>query len=376
MGLTVLNVAYPLAPVGPDVAGGAEQILTHLDAALTRAGHHSVVIASEGSATEGTLLSTPRWRGLLDEQTRRASAGEHRQAINQALRRWPIDLVHLHGIDFSHYLPPPGVPVLVTLHLPPQWYPPEIFRLNRPQTFLQCVSASQRQACPPSAILLPEIENGVSAELGRVRHAKRRFALCLGRICPEKGFHLALGAAARVQIPLLLAGEVFPYATHLSYFHGEIVPRLDRSRRFIGPVGWKRKRRLLSAARCLLVPSLAPETSSLVAMEALACGTPVIAFPAGALANIVEHGKTGFLVTNERELAEALGAVDSLNPEVCRKTAAKRFSLERMLGTYLQLYRRLAEHNGGAKSQVNDLCAAAPLASDPPAGDSARTRQA
>lgn len=341
MRLTILNVAYPLAPVGPDVAGGAEQIVTHLDRALTRAGHRSIVIACAGSVTQGTLVATPRPDGELTEEVRRAAQEGYRQTIEQVLREWPVDLVHLHGIDFEQYLPPPGVPVLVTLHLPPSWYSPAIFHLKRPQTFLQCVSRSQRRACPEAACLLPEIENGVPVAELAARHARRHFALAIGRICPEKGYHHALAAAARARMPLLLAGEVFPYAAHERYFQDEIRPWLDRTRRFLGPVGWRRKRRLLSAARCLLVPSLVPETSSLVAMEALACGTPVIAFRAGALVDIVEHGRTGFLVNDAAEMADAIAAVDRLNPEVCREAARTRFALERMTGQYLERYQEL-----------------------------------
>jgi glycosyltransferase involved in cell wall biosynthesis len=340
--LTILNVAYPLALVGPDAVGGAEQVLTQLDAALTRAGHRSLVIAGEGSTTHGTLLATPPCHGPLNDHTRREAAEHHRNAIARALQHWPVDVVHLHGVDFSAYLPPPGVPVLATLHLPPEWYPREIFRLERPRTHLQCVSAVQRRACPASPLLLPEIENGVPQEFSTARHAKGRFALSLGRVCPEKGFHLALQAAARVHTPLLLAGKVFRYAAHERYFEQEIVPRLDRWRRFLGPVGLKRKRRLLAAARCLVAPSLVPETSSLAAMEALACGTPVVAFPAGALAEIVEHGKTGFLVKNESELAEAIHRAGSLEPEACRQSARRRFTTERMVQQYFALYRQMA----------------------------------
>jgi glycosyltransferase involved in cell wall biosynthesis len=232
--------------------------------------------------------------------------------------------------------------VLATLHLPPGWYPPEIFHLDRPRTYLHCVSPAQRRACPPGANLLPEIENGVPVEALAATHARRRFTFCLGRICPEKGFHLALEAAHRAGMPLLLAGEVFAYPAHQHYFEQEIRPRLDRARRFLGPVGFRRKRRLLSAARCLLAPSLVPETSSLVAMEALACGTPVIAFPSGALADIVEHGRSGFLVRNEREMAEALEAVSTLDPDACREAARTRFALPRMTDRYLNLYQQLA----------------------------------
>jgi glycosyltransferase involved in cell wall biosynthesis len=361
MRLSVLSVAYPLAPVGPDAVGGAEQVLSHLDAALIRAGQRSIVVACAGSVTAGTLVATPAVGDVLTDEVRRRAQEQQRRAIAQALCRWSVDVVHMHGIDFYAYLPPPGVPVLATLHLPPAWYPPEVFRLQRRQTYLHCVSAAQRRACPPGALLLPTIENGVPIEAFNAPRAKRRFALMLGRICPEKGFHLGLDAAARANIPALLAGEVFRYEAHERYFEREIVPRLDGPRRFIGPVGLARKRRLLSAARCLLAPSLAPETSSLVAMEALAHGTPVIAFPSGALPDIVEHGKTGFLVRDAREMAEAIEAAGHLSPEVCRQTARQRFSLGHMLHGYFAVYRALA---GGGH---------APLAGTPWPGGRAST---
>jgi glycosyltransferase involved in cell wall biosynthesis len=342
MGLTVLNVAFPFAPVGLDAVGGAEQVLAQLDAALVRAGHRSVVVACAGSRPAGTLVATPRAAGAITEARRRRVHAAHRRAIDDVLRRWPVDLVHMHGIDFHAYLPPPGPPVLVTLHLPPEWYPPEIFHPERPGTFLHCVSAAQRARCPSGAMLLPEVPNGVALDALAARHAKRRFALALGRICPEKGFHIALDAAQRAGVPLLLAGQTFPYEAHETYFAREIAPRLDAGRRFIGPIGPTRKRRLLSAARCLLLPSLAPETSSLVAMEALACGTPVIAFPSGALPEIVEHGRTGFIVRNEREMAEAIHSAALIEPEVCRTAARERFSLEHTIERYFALYRDLA----------------------------------
>jgi glycosyltransferase involved in cell wall biosynthesis len=346
MRLTVLNVGYPLAPVGPGAVGGAEQVLSHLDVALTRAGHCSIVVAPEGSVVAGTLVATPAANGTLTDEVRRQMQRSHRHAIERALDRWPVDIAHMHGVDFHAYLPPPGVPVLVTLHLPPTWYPPEVFRPARPRTYLHCVSAAQRRACPPGAALLPDIENGVPIEAYGMGDAERRFALMLGRICPEKGFHLGLDASATARTPALLAGEVFRYEAHERYFRQEIVPRLDGLRRFIGPVGLARKRRLLAGARCLLVPSLAPETSSLVAMEALASGTPVIAFPAGALPDIVEHGKTGYIVGDARAMAEAIQAAYGLAPEVCKETARRRFALETMIARYCAVYRELAGWDG------------------------------
>ena len=342
MSLTILSVAYPLAPVSADAVGGAEQVLAQLDQALVAAGHRSVVVAQEGSRVAGTLVTVPAPSGTLDEAAKATAQARTRDAIVSALARFPVDLIHLHGIDFDAYLPPPGVPVLATLHLPPSWYAETALCPARPDTWLHCVSEVQHRDCPPGINLLPPIPNGVDVDALAGRHAKRNFALMLGRICPEKGVHLALEAAKRAGVPLLIAGEVYGYEAHRRYFNDEVRPRLDRHRRFLGPVGFARKRRLLNAARCLLVPSLAPETSSLVAREALASGTPVIAFPNGALAETVEHGRTGFLVENVESMAAAILEADTLDPETCREVARERFRADTMIAAYLDLYARLA----------------------------------
>jgi glycosyltransferase involved in cell wall biosynthesis len=346
LSLTVLSVAYPLAPVGPDAVGGSEQILHALDRALLAAGHRSIVVAMEGSEVADTLVPVPKRPGPLSNAVREAAWPAHKEAIAAALQRWPIDLIHMHGLDFWGYLPPPGPPVLVTLHLPPSWYPGDTLFPKRPDTWLHCVSHAQHRACPPGMNLLDPIENGVPVDKLQARHAKRRFALMLGRVCPEKGLHIALDAAKLADIPLLIAGELFPYAEHESYFAEEVRPRLDARRRFIGPIGFSRKRKLLTAAQCLLVPSLVDETSSLVAREAIACGTPVIAFPRGALPETVEDGRTGFLVQDAEEMAQAIRRAPTLSPAVCRQVARERFSLDVMLSRYLVIYEVLAGVHG------------------------------
>ncbi|HZS47507.1 MAG TPA: glycosyltransferase family 4 protein [Blastocatellia bacterium] len=347
MTCTILNVAFPFAPVGQDAVGGAEQILTALDVAIVKHGWRSIVIACEGSNTAGTLITTPRIEDQLADETQRLARSNHKEAIQRALKEFSVDLIHMHGLDFNRYLPSRGTPVLATLHLPPAWYDPEIFHLYRPLTYINCVSAAQNRACPSNAVLLPAIENGVAVEQFVTRVRKRNFVVALGRICPEKGFHVAIEAAKLTNIPLLLAGEVFRYEAHEHYFCNQIIPRLDSRRRFIGPIGFARKRRLLSAARCLLVPSLVQETSSLVAMEALACGTPVVAFPAGALTEIIEHGKTGFLVKDEKEMAEAIEAAGTLDPDVCREAAQRRFSAGKMADRYFEIYEQLIREYRG-----------------------------
>ena len=346
--LTVLSVAYPLAPVGPDTVGGSEQLLSGLDRALVAAGHRSVVIACAGSTVAGELLAIQRVPPAIDEPALALRQAAIRARIAEALRTIAIDVIHLHGLDFAAYLPPPGPPALATLHLPPDWYPEPALHPGRPDTWLNCVSASQDRALrgrlgTPPPRLLPPIANGVPvATLGSARLTRRNFALVLGRICPEKAQHRAIDAASHAHIPLLLAGEVFPYPEHRAYFESEIEPRLGRTTRLIGAVGFARKRRLLAAARCVLLPSEVAETSSLVAMEALACGTPVVAFAVGALPEIVEHGRTGFLVRDVAEMAAAMSRAGEIDPDYCRRVARERFALERTAAAYLQLYRRLA----------------------------------
>jgi hypothetical protein len=338
--LTIMNVAFPLAPVMRDSVGGAEQVLSRLDVALTAAGHRSLVIACDGSQVAGKLLAVAKTEAPFDVSRIQQARARHRQAIHDALVRWPIDLVHFHGLDFSDYLPPVGVPVLATLHLPLHCYPPAALAPTRPKTWVHCVSRFQHSQCAPHPYLLPPIENGVPpAPAGA--HAKRAFALMLARICPEKGVHLAIEAAKRAGVPLLIAGALFPYETHQQYFATEVAPRLDRWRRFIGPVSGARKQRLLAAARCLLMPCLVDETSSLAAREAIAAGTPVVAFDRGAMSETVEHGKTGLLVRDLDGMAAAIDRCSEISPVICRETAHRRFSLDRMVAEYFATYEQL-----------------------------------
>lgn len=337
---TILSVAYPLTGVSADAVGGSEQILTSLDRTLTLAGHHSIVIAAEGSKIQGTLIKSPVTRKKLSDAVREWGREAHRKLIRAALDKYPVDLIHLHGLDFHTYVPSTTLPVLATLHLPPDWYPRSIFRKSA-RLHLNCVSRSQLQSCPSCAHMLEPVPNGVDLERLDGVLPKRSFVLAMGRICPEKGFHFALDAARAARAELLLAGEVFPYESHLNYFTKEILPRLDGKRRFIGPLGFSRKKRLLSQAQCVLIPSTVPETSSLVAMEALACGTPVIAFGSGALPEIVDHGRTGFIVSGVDEMAEALRNIHTIKPAVCRRVAHARFSARIMGARYLRIYEQL-----------------------------------
>jgi glycosyltransferase involved in cell wall biosynthesis len=336
--LNVLSVAYPLLPVSADSPGGAEQVLALLEQSLVQRGHRSFVAAAEGSAVSGHLIATPAAHGEMTEEVRREAQEAHRHAIREALKKYEVDLIHFHGLDFYAYLPESCVPKLATLHLPLEWYPAEIFKL--PGVQFNCVSQTQARSAPDQQ-QISVVPNGIDTGQFRANGLHTGPLLWLGRICPEKGVHLALEAAHQLSLPLTIAGPVYAFRTHEAYFREQVEPLLDGQRRWIGAVNFSQKLSLLAQARALLVPSLVAETSSLVAMEAISSGTPVIAFRSGALPEVVEDGITGFIVEGQFQMAEAVERLGEISPVTCRARALIRFSMERMATEYLDLYRKI-----------------------------------
>jgi len=317
MRLTVANVAFSRAPVRRDAVGGAEQVVAMLDAALVAAGHRSIVVARADSEVAGEL---------------------HAEIPRDA------DVVHFHGLDFDRFC---GVRrpcrrsdsggtaaalQIVTVHLPPSWY--AAGALSHSDFTYVCVSESERAAFPGDALLIP---NGIDLD-AFVPGDGGDTLVALGRICEEKGFHDAVDAAKRADDELLIAGHVFDYDAHQRYFSEVLKPKLDARRRFIGTVRGAAKRELLANARAVLIPSRVAETSSLVAMEALASGTPVIAYRSGALPEIVDDGVTGFIVDDVDGLVRAIADVDHIDRARCRAEAERRFDARRMIARYLALY--------------------------------------
>jgi glycosyltransferase involved in cell wall biosynthesis len=349
MPLTVLSVAFPFAPVSPEAVGGAEKILSDLDQALVASGNNSLVVACDGSRPSGTLFSVPSPRcEVLEEADKRWCRYQVQAAIERAMASRRVDLIHMHGLDFCEYDLPATIPMVVTLHLPVSWYRPGIWSKYASRAQFCCVSESQRRSCPPELNSCCVIENGVTLPPARRPKPKEDFALVIGRICPEKNAHAALEAGTRAGTQVVLAGQAFPYREHRRYLQEIIEPvlhdkRADVRHTYVGPLSSPQKQDLLAQAKCLLHPTLAPETSSLVAMEALAAGTPVIAYRSGALPEIVEPGLTGFLVDDVDEMAEAIRHVRKLSPQACRDAAERRFSKERMVQRYFELYNSLLQ---------------------------------
>jgi len=345
MRLTVLSVSYPLAKVSPATAGGAEQVLVAIDSGLVSAGHRSLVLAPEGSRCNGLLIAAQVPSGVLDESAKREARRTFKELLDRTLTRYSVDVVHMHGVDFYEYLPESDVPIVVTTHLPLSWYPRRRLLHKPVNVLLVGVSDFQARTAPPEVEIDCVIPNGVDIEEFGPRRQAGDYVLAMGRLCPEKGFHLALEAAETAGEKLILAGMVFDYPEHRSYFDSMIAARLGRSARFIGPVGGIRKRHLLSGAKCLLIPSQVSETSSLLAMEAMAAGTPVIAWRSGALPDIVSDGKTGFVVASVEDMASAICRISDIDRRACRRETTRRFDGRKMVSSYLCLYEAVARRS-------------------------------
>jgi glycosyltransferase involved in cell wall biosynthesis len=339
--VNVALVSYSLGLVGDDAVGGAEVVLARLEAGLVARGHRTTVIAPDGSRVRGELAPGARIPPEIDEAAHRRAHEAHRAAIARVLAQGGLDVVHYHGVDVVEMFPPRSLPVIATLHLPFAFYGDKLRALDRPNVTMVCVSRAQRDELPPELrVRAAVVPNGVDVASYRAGAAKAEHALVLGRICPEKGVHLAIDACRRAGVPLVIAGDVHAYPTHVRYWDEQIAPRLGPGVRWLGAVHGERKRELLAGARVLIVPSLVAETSSLVTMEALASGTPVIAMRRGALPSLIADGETGVLVDDLDGMVAALGAIDRIDPAACRAAAARDLDERVMIERYAALYER------------------------------------
>ena len=360
--IRVLYVSYPLLTVSEESAGGAEQMLWTLEREMYARGIATTVAASAGSRVSGELFSTGDPCTQPDDFERRNL--EHQNRTVEFIRMnagqgTPFDLVHDKSGSFWPRASEIDVPVLATLHLPRNFYPRQYFENVPANVSFNCVSESQARDFPdlksmpavvPNGILLERFStklipgndaprNGPSAR----KFPSRTSLLWLGRICEEKGSHLALEIAARAGLNITMAGQVYPFTYHQQYFEREIAPRLERMPNvtFICSPSEEQKLQLLREAKAVLITSLVEETSSLVAMEAAACGTPVVAFRRGALPEVVLDEVTGFLANGIGDAVQALNKIEQIKSEACIQHARDNFSSKAMAHRYATLYVQL-----------------------------------
>jgi glycosyltransferase involved in cell wall biosynthesis len=341
--LRVLYIAYPLLTVSDASAGGAEQVLWTLEREIARRGAVTTVAASVGSQISGELFSTGKPCTRSDDFDRRNREHQERivEFVEQRRREGrPFDLIHDMSGSFWPRAAEVQAPVLATLHLPRHFYAPAKFENVSENVTFNCVSQSQAQMFSDLQRRIEVVPNGIALDRLRPYYGKREGLLWLGRICEEKGPHVALDIAARSGLPITLAGQVYPFSYHQEFFKREVEPRLRQNAKakWMNIPSREVIVQLLRTASVLLITSLVNETSSLVAMEAAASGTPVIALARGALPEIVQDGVTGFIAANLDDAIEKLTQVDSISPEECVRHAHKSFSAAAMADGYERLY--------------------------------------
>jgi glycosyltransferase involved in cell wall biosynthesis len=337
----VLLVAYPLLPVSESSAGGAEQILWTLERELAERGWETEVAACAGSQVTGKLLATGEAPLVEDSFVERER--EHTERIVEECVRTRYSMVLDHSGHLFRHAARVNAYILATLHLPRSLYEADAFTGLTENVFFNCVSESQKKEFMDVPQVLGVVRNGIAVERFKTGGRKANYLLWLGRICPEKAPHLAVAAAAKAGIPIVLAGHVYPFAWHTKYWENQVKPLIDGKQvRFVELPSFAQKTKLLREARALLVTSQINETTSLVALEAMASGTPVIGFAAGALGEVVPEG-TGFLVANVEEMAEACGSLSTIRTQDCRQWVEREYSAAAMADAYEHMITNLVE---------------------------------
>lgn len=337
--MRIALVAPVAEAVPPEGYGGTERIVGLLADGLVERGHTVTLYATADSRSKAHLRATTP-AGL-----RATVPGKHhhyweiRQMLTALAEAQQFDVIHAHlgvtAIAASALAP---VPVIHTLHgaLFPEMLP--LFQALRALTFVS-ISDSQRRPMP-DLNYAATIRHGLPWQDYPFCPDKADYLCHLGRICPEKGTHLAIQAACAAGERLVIAAKIDP--VDRCYFNELVAPLIDGEQvRYVGEVGHAEKVALLGQAKGVLFPITWEEPFGLVMIEAMGCGTPVIAFRRGSVPEVVAEGETGWIVDDLAGMVDAIGRLAWLSPWRCREHVERHFSLKRMLDDYDALYRRL-----------------------------------
>ena len=349
--MRIAQVSPLYESVPPKLYGGTERVVSYLTEELVAAGHQVTLFASGDSETSATLVPVTERSLRLDPGCIDQFA-HHFILIEQVFRRArEFDFIHFH-IDYFHFplSARAGIPHLTTLH--GQLTLPDLVPLYRTYPDEPVVSISDAQRDPlPWLNWVGTVYHGLPMNLLEFSPGPGSYLAFLGRIAPEKRPDRAIEIAGRVGIPLLMAAKVD--RVDQQYFDSEIRPLLDHGLvQFVGEVNEAEKAELLGNAAALLFPIDWPEPFGLVLIESMACGTPVVAFRGGSVAEIIDEGISGCIVDTVDEAVEAVFRAVALDREACRRAFEQRFTAARMARDYLELYRRGIEGASGDEGRV------------------------
>jgi glycosyltransferase involved in cell wall biosynthesis len=330
-------ITPPWVPVPPGAYGGTEAFIDELARALDRRGHDVVMFTTGDS----TCPVSRRWVLERSYPDRIGDWQLERQHVMHAYDALSdVDIVHDNTMAGPlHALEVLGVPVVTTHHGPFDDAACQLFRRTARRISLVAISrhqASTARDFPVAAV----IHHGIQPERYPIGSGDGGYFLFLGRMTPDKGAHQAAVLAREAGVTLLLAGKNREPAEN-AYFETRVAPLLGRGIEYLGEVTYERKVALLQDATALVNPIQWPEPFGLVMIEALACGTPVLASPAGAAPEIVDDGVTGHLCDDHAAMAEHLADMRTLDRAACREAVERRFSTERMADDYEMLFERV-----------------------------------
>ena len=331
-------IAPPWGAIPPSAYGGIEEMLDQLARGLERRGH-DVVLFTTGEST------CPVSRKWIYDVCKPDEIGQSGVEIRHVVHAYEalgsdVDVVHdntlLGPLYAWRYR---DVPVVTTNHGPFDETLEDLYRATAGRVALVAIShhqASTANGIPIEAV----IHHGLDPTAFQVGSGGGGYMLFLGRMTPDKGAREAAQIARRAGVRLLMAGKMREPGEH-QYYNACVKPLLGGDVEYVGEVSADEKLALLGGAAALVNPIRWPEPFGLVMIEALASGTPVLAFPEGAAPEIVAHGETGYLCDDEAAMTEQLDAVDELDRGACRAAFEQRFSADRMVDDYVQLFERV-----------------------------------
>jgi glycosyltransferase involved in cell wall biosynthesis len=340
--MRIAQIAPLVEAVPPKLYGGTERIVSYLTEELVLRGHEVTLFASGDSRTRAELVPGSARALRLDSSVLDPLPHILIMLAEVRERAEQFDVLHFH-IDMMHlpiFQDLPGR-TLTTLH--GRLDLPDLPRLYRRFAGYPLVSISDFQRRPLAfANWSGTVHHGLPLDLLRFTGRPRgEYLAFLGRISPEKGPDRAIEIARRAGIPIKIAAKVDN--ADRDYFERSIEPLLcDPLVEFIGEIGEREKGEFLGNARALLFPICWPEPFGIVLIEAMACGTPVIAFPQGSVREVIEDGMTGFLVTSIEEAVRSIARLESLDRGAIRRHFEQRFSARRMARDYEAIYRQVA----------------------------------
>jgi glycosyltransferase involved in cell wall biosynthesis len=337
--MRIAQVAPLAEPVPPKLYGGTERVVSWLTEELVALGHEVTLFASADSKTRAALA--PVWPSAIRLSRPRpdplAPLANLLEAV--ASRAEHFDVIHFH-IDWVHLplLQRLRVPYLTTMHGRLDLPHIRLVARSFPDALFVSISDNQRQPVP-GLNWLATVHHGLPPAMFEPSATPDGYLAFLGRIVPEKGPETAIRLSRASGLPLKIGAKV----EQKRYFKERIEPFVDGKHiQFIGEVGERDKESFLQKAAALLFPIDWPEPFGLVMIEAMACGTPTIAFSRGSVPEIIEDGVSGFIVRNEAEALSAIARLPELDRGGVRRAFERRFTARRMAEAYVNVYRNLA----------------------------------